>query len=231
MRTIRMLTAALAAVAATAFGLGAVPAGASTAASYTASTAVSNRPDSGNGTGTYWADDAFTRKAVLTFGGEVALSHCGGSTGTGHCYAWSGSVTDTAGSFTTIAGPGSPNGRGVAEDLAVTGRMSGWVRGITFYSSWKTASAAVMPATENDAGNVPAGRHTTTTWLEQFFGAGATFYDVGAAETFWYRYTAGFGADPQCPNDASQWVDSTWQNDGQALTAGNITAPSSADCT
>jgi hypothetical protein len=231
MRNIRMLAAVLAVLASTALGLAAVPAGASAAATYTAVTAVSGRPDGGNGTGTYWAQDAFSRKASLTFGGAVALSDCGGSTGTGHCYAWSGSVTDSAGSFTTIPGIGSPSGRGPAEAVAITGQMAGWVHSLTFYSSWKSASAALVPAAENDGGNIPGGRHTTTNWLEQFFGAGATFYDVGAAETFWYRYTAGFGADKACPNDASQWVDSTWQNDGQAVTAGNITAPDASSCT
>jgi len=38
-----------------------------------------------------------------------------------------------------------------------------------------TASAARVPAIEDDQGVAPTGRKMTTNWVEQFFGASAVF--------------------------------------------------------
>src|SRR6185312_13143985 len=52
----------------------------------TATTAISNRPDSGDHGD--WALDTFSRTASATLVSQVALSNCGGATGTGACYHW-----------------------------------------------------------------------------------------------------------------------------------------------
>lgn len=202
----------------------------------TAVTKVSDRPDSGvHGN---WADDTFARTASVHLVSEVALSYCGGTTGTGHCYHWTGTITDS-GSFLTIVGDNSPGngylngGSAPVMGEAVKGTMAG-TYSYDFYSSWKSASKALVPATENDQGNTPGGRSTTDAWPEQFFGAGARFYESGAASdslgtTGSWKYTAGFGSDSACPNLASQWVDASpdW---GVNASDGNILASSSANC-
>lgn len=202
----------------------------------TAVTALSNRPDSGDHGD--WALDSFTRTAKVTLVSEVALSYCGGSTGTGHCYHWTGSTSDN-GAFTTVPGDISPGngslngGLAPAIGTAVRGSMNGTYR-YDFYSSWKTASAALVATHENDQGNVPGGKSATGSWPEQFFGAGAKFYVSGAVSselgtTGSWKYTAGFGADSACPAIASQWTDASpdW---GTNAIDGNILAPAAADC-
>lgn len=237
---VRLISAIATCAAAAALGLAAfAPAASAAAGTWTihAATAISDRPDSGDAG--YWADDTFGRTAWLTFGGEVALSFCGGSTPTGHCYAFTGKVTDK-GTFTTIAGqqsPGAGSGGAVPIGVAATGPMTGYYS-YSFYSSWKTAHASAVPATENDGGVVPTGRHTTGAWLEQFFGAGARFYVSGALSsslgtTGRWGYTLAFGADTACPHLASQWVDSSWPVAhpwGTAPAQGNILAPDAAHC-
>ena len=169
----------------------------------------------------------------------MALSYCGGSTPTGHCYHWSGHITDT-GSFTTVAGQtvpgfGSLNGGAAPKlDEAITGHMAG-IYNYNFYASWKTAKAALVPKTENDGGNLPGGRSTTGAWLEQFFGNGAKFYENGAPSselgtTGAWKYTAAFGADAACPNLASQWIDGSAGKWGSLPGDGQILAPSAANC-
>lgn len=206
----------------------------------TAHTKISGRPDSGDhGT---WANDAMTRTASVRLVSEVALSYCGGSTPTGHCYHWTGQLSDR-GTFTTIPGATSPGagdlngGRPPAIASAVTGPMFGAYR-FDFYSSSKTARAAAMPASENDAGKAPGGRSTTDAWVEQFFGATARFYENGQRSdslgtTGRWVYELGFGADRACPQVASRWVDSSWpltQPWGQSPDQGNILVPNIAHC-
>lgn len=246
-RTIRRAVLALAAAASVAaLGLGAASAaGASTATkvtSYTstASTAITGRPDSGvHGN---WAVDAFTRTATIHLLSEVALSYCGGSTGTGHCYHWAGTITDK-GTFTTVVGDTSPGngdlngGSPAAIGEAVTGTMSGSYS-YDFYSSWKSASKALVPATEDDQGNAPGGRSTTDAWPEQFFGAGAQFFESGSASnslgtTGRWAYVAPLGSDSACPRLSSSWVDSSWPVSnpwGAAPAQGNILAPDASHC-
>lgn len=237
-----IIRAAAAAAIAGALSLAAVStAGATTRPSVksytsTATTALSNRPDSGDHGD--WALDSFTRTAKVTLLSEVALSYCGGSTGTGHCYHWQGSVADN-GTFTTVPGDVSPGngslngGAAPAIGAAVRGSMTGTYR-YDFYSSWKTASAALVATHENDLGATPGGRSTTGAWPEQFFGTGAKFYVSGAVSselgtTGSWKYVAAFGADPLCPAIASQWTDSSpdW---GANAADGNILSPDAAHC-
>jgi hypothetical protein len=216
--------------------------------SYTvsASTSITGRPDSGlNG---YWATDGtqaapLRRAASLTLQSEVALSLCGGHTGTGHCYHWTGKVSDAGGFVTTVDGtsPGAGDlntGPAPAIGAAATGTMKGSIT-YDFFSSWKTASAATVGTTENDGGNLPGGSSTTSLWPEKFFGKGATFYQANTQVTLtsgtleapggaWaWTYTLGFGADKACPNLASQWVDSSA---GSGASFGNILAPAAGSC-
>ena len=237
---VRLISAITAFAALAALGAAAFTATASAAVtSYTihAVTAISDRPDSGDAG--YWADDTFSRTATLHLAGEVPLSFCGGPTGTGHCYHFTGKVTDK-GAFTTITGqksPGAGSGGAVAIGEAATGPMAGYYN-YSFYSSWKTARASSVPGTENDGNAVPTGRHTTGAWLELFFGAGAQFYVSGAPSsslgtTGRWEYTLGFGADGACPHLASQWVYSSWPVAhpwGTAASQGNILAPDAAHC-
>jgi len=46
-----------------------------------------------------------------------------------------------------------------------------------------------------------------------------------------WTYTAGFGSNSGCPNDAYRWVDSAAGNWGANNGDGNILAPNSTDCT
>lgn len=202
----------------------------------TASTAISNRPDSGDHGN--WALDTFTRTASVSLLSEVALSNCGGATGTGHCYHWTGKVTDK-GSFQSIIGDVSPGngslngGSPPAIGVAVKGTMAGTYN-YDFYSSWKTANKALVATTENDAGNIPGGNSTTGLWPAKFFGNTARFYVGGAQSTELgttgsWTYKAAAGADTACPAVSSQWTDASpdWGANNQD---GNVLAPAAASC-
>jgi hypothetical protein len=205
---------------------------AATATPIQAVTQIANRPDSGV-QGNNWALDTFTRTATITLVSEVAASNCPGSD-TGHCYLWNGTISD-AGTFTTIASQLAP--RTGTLDRAITGKMTGGAPNVQFYSSWKTARASRVPATENDNGQDPTGRHTTTNWVEQFFGASAVFNsaanpggpDLGSKAG--WTYLLRFGSNNECPNDAYRWVDSAADQWGSLNTDGNILTPNAADCT
>jgi hypothetical protein len=196
----------------------------------TATTSVTDHPDSGT-QGNTWANDNFTRVAtVRRLPGTVALADCPGST-TGFCYPWSGTLTDS-GHFTTVAGADSPRTTTLL-DQSLTGTFSGGSKTIQFYSSWKTASAALVA--KHVDGEV-SGRETSTDWVEQFFGGTATFGsaaspgDVDLGQWSW-KYTGNFGFDSACPNDAYQWIDALASGDGAQNGDGNILTPDAADCT
>ena len=238
MRILSRITAA-AGAAALAIGLTAASAGAAIRPSpqpatpvgqtVTATTSVTDHPDSGIG-GT-WADDNFTRVAtVRRLPGTIPLADCPGS-GTGFCYPWSGTLTDT-GHFTTVAGAESPRTTATL-DQSLTGTFNGGSKTIQFYSSWKTASAALVA--KHVDGPV-SDRETSTDWVEQFFGAAATFgsaaspgdVDLGAWS---WKYTLGFGANSACPNDGYQWIDSAGNGGGGQNGDGNVLTPDAAGCT
>jgi hypothetical protein len=196
-----------------------------------ATTTITNRPDGGT-QGNTWALDNFTRVATVTLAHEVAVANCPGSD-TGHCYLWNATIKDT-GHFTTIAGQLAP--RTGTLDTQVTGRFAGGSSTVKFFGSWKTAKASRVPVTEDDQGVAPGGRSTTTNWVEQFFGNSAVFNSAanpgGPDLGNWgWTYTAGFGSNSQCPNDAYRWADTAANQDGSLNTDGNILTPNAADCT
>ena len=90
--------------------------------------------------------------------------------------------------------------------------MTGGTTTGEFYGLFRFGGDQRMPATENDHGTVPTGRHTTTDWAEQFFGAGAVFNSAanpgGPDLGRWaWTYTAAFGTDSSCPHVAiSGWT-------------------------
>jgi len=207
-------------------------------ATVTAATTISHRPDGGdNGN---WAQDNFTRTATIHRTGAVGLSNCPGST-TGKCWAWTFKITDT-GNFTTepAGGPAAYNGlsprTGTALDLQVTGTMAGGTKDGTFFTDQQAANNSLVPLTEDDQDLLPSGTSTTTAWVEQFFPAGAVFNSAanpgGPDLGDWsWTYTANFGSNSQCKNDAYRWVDSAANSAGALNTDGDILAPDSAHCT
>jgi hypothetical protein len=241
---IAAITTAIAITTAGAVGATAASAAPRKVVTATAVTVISNHPDGGNhdnpspGKNTTWADDNFTRTATVTLVGEVSRSNCP-VTGTGHCYLWDARITDR-GTFTVnptaTSGAHSPGAQGAVLYRAVTGSFAGGSQDIQFYSSWKTPAASFVPSKQDDKGVSPTGRHTTTNWPEQFFGSGAAFNSAanpgGPDLGDWsWIYTANFGADPACPNDAYRWVDAANNSGGSLNTDGDILAPDAARCT
>jgi hypothetical protein len=182
------------------------PAGPATL-SVTATTAVSNRDDSG-GHGN-WALDTFTRVVTVTRHSAVDVSHCG--QGAVICYYYTASLADN-GTFATVAGALSPNA-GTAISGSVQGSMTGGSK-IEFYAgsadgSWDGApSATAVPATVT--GDTPA----TTTWVEQFFPSSTVFTSPQLLNWSW-TYSA--------PNTCEQWVDAYNNGDGAQPADGDIT--------
>ena len=242
MRIRRFRAALLLAATAGALGLTSVVAGSASATitSFTGTTTVTNRDDSGtnsNGTTNNWAVDSFTRAATIFFHGLTTVSHCPGIGAGLSCYTWTGIIKDS-GSFTTVVGdavPGKGDLNGGSVPLigtAVTGGMSGKLS-YTFYTDQNAsfASNTNMPTTLS--GDSP----TNGKWVEQFFSAGIHFWDgsgkTGGTEnlgtTGSWTYSYGFGHDGACPNVAMKWVLST--SDGGAAPAdGNILAPDASHC-
>lgn len=165
----------------------------------TATTAVSNRSDSGysGGKGGNWAKDAFSRAVTITRHGPVAVSNCGGTATNGvtSCYHYTGTITDT-GSFTTISGANSPNA-GTSIHGVVTGTMTGG-SAVEFYASSGTPDASLVSATYSGDGI------SSTNWVEQFFPHGTAFSTPN--EINWaYHYAA--------PNTCETW-DDNYNNGG-----------------
>jgi hypothetical protein len=229
----RITAVAGAAVLAAAFT--AATAGASVAPSvttFTASTKVTNHPDSNAQDGTNWALDNFTRTAAIHRVSQEPVRDCvaTGTTGTGTCWFYTGTLADD-GTFTTIKDAKAP--RTGTEDQALTGSFKGGSTTIEFFSSWKTPNPADVPKTVD--GDV-TGRETSTNWVEQFFGPGAVFNDSAGDNApdlgAWsWAYTASFGFDAACLHDAYQWVDAANNSGGSLNTDGNVLTPSAADCT
>ncbi len=207
-----------------------MPASASVHAGHAAITAVTtltNRPDSG-AQGNDWALDNMTRTVSVKLVGEVAASNCPGTL-TGHCYLWNASISDS-GTFTTAAGQLAP--RAGTLDSAITGAVKGGAPHVQFFSSWKTAKASLVPVSLDGTGGP---RTSTTNWVEQFFGSSAVFNSAanpgGPDLANWsWTYTAGFGSDSACPNEAYQWVDGLTSGGGSLAADGNILANDAAHC-
>ena len=232
----RILFSTIAAGAATAAiipvlaATGPVASAATSTSTYSATTTLTNRPDSGiNGD---WALDSISRTATIIRHGTVSANNCGGIS---PCYLWSGKITDK-GTFATTPGQDSPgaglqNGNGpLVMGATVTGPMHGNYN-YSFYSTVKTPDGTV-PSTV-DGNNDPTGQ-----WPALFFAGGTSvLYDfsgnTGNAANYGttgsWTYTAPLGADSACPHDSSQWVDASpdW---GSKAVDGNILAPDAAHC-
>lgn len=196
--------------------------------SVSATTVLSNRDDSG----VYgnWAKDHFTRAATIKLVNQVSVSNCPGSD-TGKCYLWNFKLADK-GTFTTVVGANQPNAN-VPLDLALTGPMTGGTKDGEFYASWRNPIVSNVPATLNGSGGP---RQSTTNWVEQFFGPSAVFNSAANAggpdlgSSAGWTYTLGFGSNPQCKNEATQWVDAAAGSWGSLPADGNIHANNSAHC-
>src|SRR5580698_9037183 len=119
--------ASITSIAAAILALGAGAASAHTlppgAPAYTASTQLTDRPDSGNGSpDPYWADDTLTRDLTITLTGHTG-------SGANEIYDYSATLAD-AGTFTTIKGALTPNQDaaylGDTINSRVTGKMKGY---------------------------------------------------------------------------------------------------------
>lgn len=206
-------------------------------ASATASTVILHRPDGGNNGN--WAQDDFTRTAYIHRAGPAGLANCPGQS-TGHCYTWTFKITDSGHFITEPAGgPPAYNGlsprTGTALLTQVIGSFSGGTKTGTFFTDTQAPNSSLVPATEDDGDALPTGRQTTTNWVEQFFGPAAVFNSAanpgGPDLGDWsWTYTAGFGQNTACRNDAYRWVDAN-PSGGTANTDGDILAPDAAHCT
>jgi hypothetical protein len=210
----RAVLAAASACAIAGAGAGlAAAASAATTTSVTATTQITDRPDGGNGAGTYWADDNFTR--TLTITADATATDCGTTVPAGGtCYL---ATLADSGTFTTIPGRGAPNPNNPAPgaDLteaapAVTGSMTGNDT-FHFFASG-SPDASLVPASENDEGNPPTGNRTTSNWFKLAFPSTTTFTDVTENPWSWTYKTA-----------CEQWTDSSTNNAGDDPADGNIT--------
>jgi len=176
--------------------------GASDIVSITASTNVTNWPESSG-----WATDAFTRTLTEQVDHEASSAKCGG---TPQCYFVAGEITDN-GTFQTVAGAASPNGSSAAK---ISGVLDGTMQGTAYFefyaSSDKLAQSNVPVSADGSA--KPA---STTDWGELGFPAGTTFAGVNLTAYDW-TYVA--------PSTCEQWNDQINPgDDGQGPSDGNIT--------
>jgi hypothetical protein len=184
---------------------------------WTATSRISNHPDSGGG-GDNWANDDITRTATIKLvAAETTLSDCG--SGATHCYAYTGTLTDK-GTFTTIKGNLAPNQSapytGSKELAAVRGTMNGG-GDVTFYASSDRPNANLVARSVDNHDVTATGDDTTTNWVEQFFPAGTTF-GSGPDLNPWSWSYATPGLHPE-----QHWTDSSTNGDGQGASDGNIT--------
>jgi hypothetical protein len=185
---------------------------------WTATTQLSNHPDSGGG-GNNWAFDNFARTATIKLvGKETTLTDCG-ATAT-QCYAYTGTLSDK-GSFDSIKGVLAPNQAtpytGSTEKSAARGTFNGGAT-VTFYASSDHPNASLVARSVDNHGVTASGDDTTTDWVEQFFPAGTTFGTAGPNLTSWSWSYALPNLHP-----AQHWVDALNNGDGQGATDGNIT--------
>jgi hypothetical protein len=177
-------------------------AGASDVVSATASTTITNWPESSG-----WAADAFTRTLTETVDHAAASAKCGG---TPQCWFVTGEITDN-GTFQTVAGAQSPNGSSSAK---VAGVLDGTIQGTAtfeFYSSSSKLAASSVPVSATGAAK-PA---STTDWGELGFPSGTTFAGVALTAYDWI-YVA--------PSTCEQWNDQVNPgDDGQGAADGNVT--------
>jgi hypothetical protein len=186
---------------------------ASASPTYTATTALTNRPDSGNGTnpdGTNnWAIDTLTRKAVLIDQG-VDPNNSGEE-------MYSLALTDT-GKFVTDAGASNPNGTNPSTPIEGGGTLGGTVMGYGYFTFEVPTTATPDPSGVPSSMNGDNGSGTCTTtscpsyeWPELFFPAGTTITYTGTdgdENVFSYTY--------KTSTTCEQWVDANTDSYGNA---------------
>ena len=189
----------------------------------TATTTITNDPDSGHGTPAVWAIDTITRTVTVTKGTQVPGTACGLSVSAG-CWSYTAQLSDS-GSFVTIPGAGTPNQAcaGCAGEHIASPAVSGTIQGnyvVTFDASYPVADASLVAKTHDDGGVAASPPFTSTTWGEQFFPAGTSFGNVaGGAYTWTYQVTTF-----RFPYfTVERWTDSSSNGDGNSPGAGNIT--------
>ena len=174
-----------------------------------ASSSLTNRPDSGGGG--YWALDTMVRQSSLT------RLHDG---------SYEASIVD-GGRFVTIFDNLTPNqglhpGKTLGDDSV--GQFSGhW--GFVFTTT-AAASASHMPKTVNGVGTVSSGN-----WFKLFFPPSTPGSDFsgGAVSSGPLDWSWSYSLKNNC-GDTEKWVDADNNGGGQALTAGDITAPGPGSC-
>jgi hypothetical protein len=171
--------------------------------SVTASTVMSNHPDSGNGTPSTWSYDDFTRTLTVSAVSPQPVSVPAGDT------EYNVVVSDT-GEFHAIVGAETPNQSTPGTKIArgVTGSLAG-TYDFTVTAPTADTLTGIVPATENDNFGAPA--TTTSSWPTLAF-ATATGVTVTPGAWSW-TYKTG----------CETWVDSSANGDGNVAADGNIT--------
>lgn len=204
MKTTRKLIGAVVTSAAIMTGAaGLLATSASAATPPTATTNLTQRPDSGY-SGNNWALDHLTRTATLTGGGVISNSQCGASATS--CFAYTGTIDDTGTAYATT-GAVSPGA--LAKPIAgtpmaaVTGNAT-----FTLDASSSAPDATLVPTALAGSGNA---NQSTTRWAEQFFPAGTTFGGE-SLPTWKWTYTDA--------KNCQKWVDAF---NGTQAASGDIT--------
>jgi hypothetical protein len=173
--------------------------------SASATTLVTDDPDSGNHGS--WATDTLTRQMTITLQDAVSVGHCGGGAVTS-CYYYTGTLSD-AGSFTTIPGADSPDA-----GTPIKGVLAGSLEGgsaFQFYASSNAPDAALVPGTWDVTADGPT---DSGDWPERFFPAGTAF---GHVDEINWSYV--YDASSVC----NTWTDAYDNGDGTGSGAGDIT--------
>lgn len=152
----------------------------------TATTHLTQRPDSGDA-GNTWALDNLERTVSVTLVGPSA---------TPGMYDFTGTITDT-GTAAAITGATSPG----TSAIPVQGSPVAKVQGsgtYTFQASTDTVNASLVPKSIAEGGALPTGDEVTSDWPEYFFSNTTTFADVNLANWSW-TYTDS--------RDCQTWID------------------------
>lgn len=187
-------------------GMGLVPTAAQAAVTVTATTHMTNHPDSGNHGD--WATDTFDRSASVTPGGlQVGNTDCGTLV---PCYKYTGMLSDN-GSFLAADGLLSPQA-GAVIDGPVNGSFNGGAMAgtgtFTFYANSPAPSDVGVPTSVNGAGP------STSSWMKLFFPGGTLFSGDLLPGWSWT-----YGDSLHC----QQWIDALSNSDGSLPADGDIT--------
>ena len=169
---------------------------------YTATTSLTNRPDSGNNTdnGGNWAVDNMTRSSVLTDNGPSATEGLEDYT----------LVITDSGSFTTDAAASNPNGTNPSA-LIANQPISGSITGSDTFT-FEAPSSAIP-----NSGGVPAtadgSADPTSSWPSLFFAAGTALTSMNEGPWGWSYYT---------PQTCESWADTSANGAGAGSGDGGI---------